>query len=470
MTRYRPPDYLPSEVLARPDFVAACKRRDLGKILAIANKYGGPGFTVSHLARRCEMTITQVQDYIKRGRQALSLDIFERVADGLHIPGRMLGMTRRPWESHHEDQQSTDIPSGSIARTTATSNSGTSSDLVSPAQEGIQAASDVETGEDDDIMLMLQEADRTDIGPGMIESLYTIFDKLCRDYVSSPALEVQQGLKRLYARIMRLRQGRMTFGQHKELIALSAWATALLACVDWDMNEREAAETARAATLRFAKEIDHHELMAWSYEIQAWFALTEGRYSDVTSIAKAAQSIGGENSAIVQLIMQEARGWAKLGNRDAFELAMERAQNLLQKLPTVHYPRHFVWDSTKFPFYIAACYQWLGEYDKAEEYATQVLRECETNGTTARSPMRLAEVHIILGLVHAHRGDLDAAVNSGLRALTYERKSGPSLLIRAAELNAAIAERFPNAPRAAEFDEKLRGIFYEFGYALPRHG
>ena len=466
MTRYRPPDHLPSEVLARPDFVAACQRRDLGKILAIASKYGGPGFTVSHLARRCEMTITQVQDYIKRGRQALSLDIFERVADGLHIPGRMLGMTRRPWEG----QQSAHVSSDSAAGTTATGNPGTSADLVSSAQESIQVASDIESGEDADIMLMLQEADRTDIGPGTIESLYTLFDKLCRDYVSSPALEVQLGLKRLYARIMRLRQGRMTFGQHKELIALSAWATALLACVDWDMNEREAAETARAATLRFAKEIDHHELMAWSYEIQAWFALTEGRYSDVTSIAKAAQSIGGENSAIVQLIMQEARGWAKLGNRDAFELAIERAHNVLQKLPAVHYPRHFVWDSTKFPFYVAACYQWLGEYDKAEEYATQVLRECEANGTTARSPMRLAEVYIILGLVYAHRGDLDAAVNSGLRALTYERKSGPSLLIRAAELNAAIAERFPDAPRAAEFDEKLRSIFDEFGYQPPRYG
>jgi tetratricopeptide (TPR) repeat protein len=470
MTRYRPPDYLPSEVLARPDFITACKRRDLGRILAIASKYGGPGFTVSHLARRCEMTVTQVQDYIKRGRQALSLDIFERVADGLHIPGRMLGMTRRPWEGQPADNKSDAIASDAATPVTPAGGPGADANLVWPGQERIQVGDDPEFGEDADIMLMLQEADRTDIGPGTIESLYTIFDKLCRDYVISPALEVQQGLKRLYARIMRLRQGRMTFGQHKELIALSGWVTALLACVDWDVNEREAAETARAATLRFAKEIDHHELMAWSYEIQAWFALTEGRYSDVTSIAKAAQSIGGENSAIVQLIMQEARGWAKLGNRDAFELAIERAHNLLQKLPAIHYPRHFVWDSTKFPFYVAACYQWLGEYDKAEEYATQVLRECEANGTTARSPMRLAEVYIILGLVYAHRGDLDAAVNSGLRALTYERKSGPSLLIRAAELNAAIAERFPNAPRGAEFDEKLRGIFDEFGYQPPRYG
>jgi hypothetical protein len=40
--------------------------------------------------------------------------------------------------------------------------------------------------------------------------------------------------------------------------------------------------------------------------------------------------------------------------------------------------------------------------------------------------------------------------------------------VRAAELNAAIAERFPGAPEAAEFDEKLRSIFDEFGYQLPR--
>jgi tetratricopeptide (TPR) repeat protein len=470
MARYRPPDYLPPEVLARPDFTAACKGRDLGKILATARKYGGPGFTVSHIARRCEMTITQVQDYIKRGRQALSLDIFERVADGLHIPGGMLGMTRRPWEAEHKGRESGDTTPSTATLITARKKLDTSADSAQPVQESSIAGDDLESGEGADIMLMLQEADRTDIGPGTIESLYTIFDKLCRDYVSSPAPELQQGLKRLYARIMRLRQGRVTFGQHKELIALSGWVTALLACVDWDMNEREAAETARAATLRFAKEIDHSELIAWSYEIQAWFALTEGRYSDVTSIAKAAQSIGGENSAIVQLIMQEARGWARLGNREAAELAIERARDLLQKLPAIHYPRHFIFDSTKFPFYVASCYQWLGEYDKAEEYAMQVLRECEANGTTARSPMRLAEVHIILGLIHAHRGDLDAAVNSGLRALTYERKSGPSLLIRAAELNSAITERFPDAPRAAEFSEKLKGVSDEFRYQLPRQG
>ncbi len=342
--------------------------------------------------------------------------------------------------------------------------------VIAPMASGFQTVSDLETGEDTDIMLMLAEADRTDIGPGTVESLYTIFDKLCRDYPSVPTPELQQKLKRLYSRMMRLRQGRMTFAQHKELIALSGWVTALLACVDWDMNEREAAETARAATFRFAKEVGHSELMAWSYEMQAWFALTEGRYSDVTSIAKAAQTIGGENSAIVQLIMQEARGWSRLGNRKAAESAMERGYNLLQRLPAIDYPRHFIYDRTKFPFYVASCYQWLGDDVQAEEFANQVFRECATNGTTQRSPMRLAEVHITLGLIQAQRGDLEAAVESGSHALTYERKSGPSLLIRATELNRAISERFPDARQASDFDEKLRIICEEFRFQPPPNG
>jgi tetratricopeptide (TPR) repeat protein len=341
--------------------------------------------------------------------------------------------------------------------------------IIAPGLNRLQVADDFESGEDADIMLMLAEADRTDIGPGTIESLYTIFDKLCRDYPSASASELQQKLKRLYTRLMRLRQGRMTFAQHKELIALSGWVTALLACVDWDMNEREAAETARAATFRFAKEIEHTELVAWSYEMQAWFALTDGRYSDVTSIAKAAQTIGGENSAIVQLIMQEARGWAKLGNRKAAESAMERGYNLLQKLPPIDYPRHFIYDHSKYPFYAASCYQWLGEHSRAEEFANEVIHDCEANGTTVRSPMRLAEVHITLGLIHAQRGDLEAAVGSGIHALTYERKSGPSLLIRATELGKAIAQRFPSAPLATEFDERLRSVFDEYRYQPPEY-
>jgi tetratricopeptide (TPR) repeat protein len=228
------------------------------------------------------------------------------------------------------------------------------------------------------------------------------------------------------------------------------------------MNEREAAETARNATFRFAQDVGHAELIAWSHELQTWFALTEGRFSDATSIASRAQAEGGENSAVVQLIMQEARGWARLGNRASAERAIERGYALLQKLPAADYPRHFIYDRTKFPFYVASCYQWLGDDEQAEKYANQVFKECAENGTMERSPMRLADTNITLGFVHVRRRNLDGAVDYGSRALSYNRKCGPSLLIRAAELNKAIVGNFPATHGAHDFDEMYKAVSDEF--------
>ena len=233
---------------------------------------------------------------------------------------------------------------------------------------------------------------------------------------------------------------------------------ALLSCLEWDMNEREAAETARSATLRFAKEIDHAELTAWSYEMQAWFALTEGRYGDATKIAKAGLDVGGENSAIVQLTMQEARGWARLGQKELAERAMHRGYDMLQRLPEAEYPRLFIYDKSKFPYYVTSCYQWLGQYAKSEEYALQVIKECEENGTTERSPMRMAEIYITLGLVQVHRDNLEGAVDSGSKALAYDRQTQPHLFIRLAELHQAIGEKFPDAEAAHDFDEMFNSL------------
>jgi hypothetical protein len=99
VARQRPPDFLPEIVLARPDFMRACAERDLGSMLRIAKQWGGAGFSSSHLARRCELTVSRVQDYVSGRVQARSIEIFERVADGLHIPGALLDLAPRAWES-----------------------------------------------------------------------------------------------------------------------------------------------------------------------------------------------------------------------------------------------------------------------------------------------------------------------------------------------------------------------------------
>ena len=90
------PDHLPPEVFTRPDLIDACAQRDLGAIFRIARKWAG--FSPSHLSRRCQMTISRVTDYTTGRTLAQSVEVFTRVADGLHIPGANFGLAPRPWE------------------------------------------------------------------------------------------------------------------------------------------------------------------------------------------------------------------------------------------------------------------------------------------------------------------------------------------------------------------------------------
>jgi tetratricopeptide (TPR) repeat protein len=68
-------------------------------VLRLAKRWGGVGFSASHLARRCDLTVSRVQDYVSGRTEARQVEVFERVADGLHIPGAMFNLAPRPWET-----------------------------------------------------------------------------------------------------------------------------------------------------------------------------------------------------------------------------------------------------------------------------------------------------------------------------------------------------------------------------------
>ena len=89
-------DRLSSDVLNRSEFTAACADRDLGRIFALAKKWGG--YSNTRLGRACELNPSRVAEYLRGQREATSARVFERVADGLGIPGALLGLERRPWE------------------------------------------------------------------------------------------------------------------------------------------------------------------------------------------------------------------------------------------------------------------------------------------------------------------------------------------------------------------------------------
>jgi hypothetical protein len=74
---------------------------------------------------------------------------------------------------------------------------------------------------------------------------------------------------------------------------------------------------------------------------------------------------------------------------------------------------------------------------------------------TSNAPMRTANARIDLGMVHARRGDLDAAVEEGMKAFEYDRRSLTDLVSRGDDLGQILHDRYPRESLAAQFHERL---------------
>jgi hypothetical protein len=75
-----------------------------------------------------------------------------------------------------------------------------------------------------------------------------------------------------------------------------------------------------------------------------------------------------------------------------------------------------------------------------------------------RAPMRQAEARITVGVVAARRGDLEAAISQGERALSAPRKSLPSLLMVSRDLTRVLNDQYPNEPATQAYLDQIHAL------------
>jgi transcriptional regulator with XRE-family HTH domain len=306
-----------------------------------------------------------------------------------------------------------------------------------------------------DTLELTRLAGMSDIGAGTIEALHEATDFLCRAYPTTPAAILRDRAKKRLKQVHELLGVRTTIDQHRELLVIAGWIAALLGCVHYDLGEREEAEAARQAAYQWAKQAGHGELMGWAFEMSAWFTLVEGNYEQLIDAAQTGQHIAGTTNAGVQLTLQEAKGWAYLGDRRQTDEALTRGAQMLGTLPVpAHRDHHFVFDHTKYAFYASTCYAVLGDDPRAQEHALEVIARHTRADGTSNAPMRVAQARIDLGIVAARRGDLDEAVAYGESAFEFDRKSVGDLISRTSELDRIIQERYRGEQLAREFHER----------------
>ncbi|MFD7922507.1 XRE family transcriptional regulator [Streptomyces sp. NPDC059740] len=328
--------------------------------------------------------------------------------------------------------------------------------IANPRRDGrseIIAASGLDTA---DIVARMRASD---IDQGTLDALAITVDRLCCEYAYMPAEQLLTEGRAWLNRVANMQHQRISLAQHRQIVALAGQLALLVGCVEYDSGQRGNAEATRQAALNLGGEAGHLGIQGWAYEMRAWFALTAGDLRGVIAASDAGIAAAPHELVAVQLWAQKAKAWARIGDRQQTEVALDAGRRLLDTFP---YPdnieNHFVVDPAKWDFYAMDCYRRVGENRRAESLAREVLRTGIDWDGTERSPMRNAEARVTLGTVAAREGDLDTALAYGQQALDGQRRSLPSLAMVSGDLGSVLMERFPAEGEAQEFVQHLQEL------------
>lgn len=305
---------------------------------------------------------------------------------------------------------------------------------------------------------LVQRMQMSDTTPGTLESLHSTVTELCCQYAYRDALDLRQEAQGWLAHVAGLLRRPVGLQAHSELLVAAGWLALLTGCVEYDLGMRAAAESTRTAALQLGSEAGHPEISGWAYEMSAWFALTQGRFQNVIAAARQGQAVAQTSSVHVQLIAQEAKARARLGE-SGLQTLLESGREMLDRLPYPDRPdNHFKVDPAKWDYYAMDVHRLAGDDELAKHYGQTIIRDNLSPDGTELSPMRISESRLALGIVASREGDLEQAVELGMSGLVGDRRSLPSMLMVAGELDAELHQRYPAEGLTKDFHEAIKSL------------
>ena len=307
---------------------------------------------------------------------------------------------------------------------------------------------------------LMRKIHRTDVGRDTIDQLTVTTEQLCCEYVSRPPKELREDAHHQLEYVQQLLEGSTRLSEHRELLVIAGWLALLIGCLNYDLGLARHAETARTAAFQLGREAGHGEIIAWSFEMSAWFALTQGRLRSVHDYTEAGINAAPHASVAVQLAAQAAKAHARMGNRSDVRRALDHGFRLLEGHEHPTRPEnHFVIDPAKWDFYAMDCYRIGGDNTRAADHAHGVLCLSERPDGSDRSPMRATEARLTLAIVSLRDGDIDRATAWARKAFTADRRSVNTLSMVTDELYHEARRQFGDDPAISALNDVIASFY-----------
>lgn len=431
------PKELPAGLLTDPMMIRACQTRDFGRIFKLVKTRAG--IYPSMIARRCDLTPSRVGEVIAGRRQLLHMDVIERISDGLRIPGHMLGLARRGWET---PQNLAVRPRESIE---------TPSPVHEPLAAGLPGA---------DVDSILALAAEQDLSSSTLDALQSsISDYWRRDdehggETLRPAVVGQ--LRYVVDLLKEQRPAPMRHGLHSiaaELARLTGWTY-------FDARKYSQARAYFTEALGLAKAVNDRQFMANVLACMSLQATYQDKPGDALALVTAAQdqARGAEGTTprvLAMLAMREAFAQATLGNHSAAHGAISEAHTHFGRIrdddPDPAWVAYF--DEPKLIVDTGIAHSRLGESALAEPLISDALRR------EHRSNHRGRAFHAIwLARTQLQRGKLDQACHTAIDALAPAVAVGSQRVAGHLREFYEQLEPFRRDPAAVAFEARLREV------------
>jgi hypothetical protein len=425
------PRELPSTLLTRPEMVAACRSRDFGTIFTLVKRHAG--IYPARIAALCGMTPSRVGEIMTGHRGLAHIDVIERVADGLRIPGAMLGLAQRRWE----------IPPAAVVSAPEPA--------LSPAPPRAQRAADLaeilHTVEAEQVTRSTLAAMRSSIEG------YWRQDDQHGGAALRPAVVGQLG----YAQ--RLIASAQEGPLRRDLVAVAAELARLAGWAYFDARQYSTARGYFTQALHLAQDLTDRQFVANVLSCMSLQATYEGDAREAAALAAAAQDTArGTATAdlvMAMLYMREAFAHATMRDHTECHRAIGKANAHFERADLAAAPqwvRYF--DETKLVVDTGIALAQLGEHGKAEPLIAEGLRRENHEQARGRA------FHTFwLASTQLRNGSLDQACTTAGDALDLVTSvDSPRVATHVREFHQRLAGHAGEAPVVA-FEARMRAAF-----------
>jgi len=389
------PCELPTALLRDPEMVHACRIRDFSAIFRLVRRRAG--IYPSRIAALCGMTPSRVGEIMSGRRKLAHIDVIERVADGLRIPGAMLGLAHRPWEIPSRAMVTEPEPSP-VART-------------EQEEEGDRGGM---KGLDDILSLVNEDC----VTRPMLTAIQSSIEDYWRRDDQHGGAALRPAVVGQLRHVQRLMVSATDDGLKRGMQSLAAELARLAGWAYFDARRYSTARSYFSQALLLAKDIGDRQFIANVLSCMSLLATYEGGAGEAAALACAAQDTARDTSpsALVMsmLHMREAFALASLRDAAACYKAIDKAHQNFERAadegPAPQWVRYF--DETKLVVDTGIALAQLGEPHKAEPLIAEGFRR--ENATQQRGRAFHA---FWLATTQLQQGALDQACDTAGLAL-----------------------------------------------------